>query len=319
MNSIEKLISTFPEEMKSIGPKKYKIIAITSKYDFIVLDLDNLIYIENLDENDSDDDEYLLISGISIIDKKIIDLTYNKIISIIQINNILCKQEIYTRELNKYIYNLYFENLNINDFMEYPFNDTIKLIEKHNKNYKMYLNKIDEPIISIIKIKNNINVLEKELKFISKKLKNKSEIFKKIKPDNPILEEKCAICLNHFYEISNISDNIISLSCGHLFCNDCLYDLNKRVCPLCEMKFYSYSKSIFIKNMLEKSTYVIGKKNIELIKTKMKEIENKIKENMIIIDSFKLNKDKLIERRDKLKLELEIISENITEMDKVNL
>ena len=156
MNSIDKLVSTFQEEMKSIGSKKYKIIAVTSKYDFIVLDLDNLIYIYNLDENDSDDEEddkddegYLSISGISIIDKKLIGLTYNKIISIIQINNILCKQEIYIREYSKYRYNLYWENLDKNDFMKYPFNDTVKLIEKYNKNYKMYLNKSDEPIINI--------------------------------------------------------------------------------------------------------------------------------------------------------------------------
>jgi hypothetical protein len=168
----------------------------------------------------------------------------------------------------------------------------------------------------IIKIKNNINVLKKELKFISKKLKNKSEIFKKIKPDNPILEEKCSICLSHFYEISDISDNIISLSCGHLFCNDCLNSLKKRECPMCKMKFYSYSKSIFIKNMLEKSTYVIEKKNIDLIETKMKEIEDKIKENIKIIDNVKLNKDLLIKKRDKLKLEIQILSENISELEK---
>jgi len=227
MNSIYKLGSTFPEAIKSIGPKKYKIIAVTSKYDFVELNINNLIFNVSND-HDSDDDDYLAIATTSIIDKKTVLLSCNTLISIIQINNIYCKQEIYLKYRNSFKYDLHWEKLNKNDFMEYPFGDIVKLIEKYNKNYKMYLNKIDEPIISIIKIKNNIIVLEKELKFISTKLKNKSETFKKIKPDNPILKEKCAICLSHFYEIPNISDNIISLSCGHLFCSDCLDNLKKK-------------------------------------------------------------------------------------------
>jgi len=82
------------------------------------------------------------------------------------------------------------------------------------------------------------------------------------------------------------------------------------------MKFYRYSKSIFIKNMLEKSTYVIGKQKLNLIQQIIKNISVNIEENKNIIDNFKLNKDLLIEKRDKLKLELEIILENITELDK---
>jgi len=301
MNTIDKIILEFPAEMAKIGSHKYKIIAMTSLYHFILFEID---YINGF-----------YMSGFNIyniINDQIVGLSSsNKIVMIIQINNLYFKNYLFLKKGAAYEYSLLPFDLDKSDVIKNKFNDTLYIIKKYNKDYKFYICKNDIPLI------NNFNdiierkkTLECNLEEKKNELYEKEEILKYLKPDHPILEEKCAICLDKF---SECPDDIVTLSCGHLFCGNCLNSLKKKECPVCKMGFIGYSQNMFIKSMLEKSPYSVAKIEYNIVNGEILIIEEELDKINKKYNSLLSKKEDIIKRKYDIELELKIIDNFLLE------
>ncbi|KIP03707.1 hypothetical protein PHLGIDRAFT_226823 [Phlebiopsis gigantea 11061_1 CR5-6] len=47
--------------------------------------------------------------------------------------------------------------------------------------------------------------------------------------DTLFIEDVCPICQEHF----GVGRQMWNIACGHVFCGECLFDIDPRVCPLC--------------------------------------------------------------------------------------
>jgi chaperonin cofactor prefoldin len=298
MNTIEKIIYEFPDEMKQIGTTKYKIIAMTSLFNFILLELNFINGFYNEDVNNINNKSEKLSST-------------NRIVMIIQINNLYFKNNLFTRKLSDNEYYIISFNLDKTDVIKNNFDDTLNTIKKYNKDYKFY---ICNNNISLINNFNDIierkKTLEYNLEEKNNELFEKEEILKYLRPDHPILEEKCAICLDEF---SECPDDIVTLSCGHLFCGNCLSSLKKKECPVCKMGFIGYSQNLFIRNMLKKSSYSVAKIEYDIVKGKICNIQDELNKINKDYNSLLDKKEDIIKRKHDIELELKNIDKFLSE------
>ena len=298
MNSIDKIIEVFPDEMKQIGSKKYKIIAMTSLYNFILLEFDNIT-------------SFYAKEGTNIINnKRELLSSIDRIAVIIQINNLYLKNNLFLRRYNNE-YDLLPFDLDKSDLIKNNFDDTLNTIKIYNKDYKFYICKNDiSLIINFSDIIERKNILESDLEEKNIELFEKQKVLKYLKPDHPILEEKCAICIDQF---SECPDDIVTLSCGHLFCGNCLGSLKKKECPMCKMGFIGYSQNMFIKSMLKKSPYSVAKIDYDIIDGEINCIKNELEKINKDYNSLLGKKEDIIKRKQEIEFELKNIDNFLLE------
>jgi hypothetical protein len=110
--------------------------------------------------------------------------------------------------------------------------------------------------------RNNIVMLKKDINMLLSKIKSINNEIKinKCKINIPILKDKCPICLEPFYKLT---DKIITLGCGHTFC-DCIKNCVNCLCPTCRKPFNmnSIGYNIALKEILQSDDYVVKYKNI---------------------------------------------------------
>jgi|688.fasta_scaffold97936_2 hypothetical protein len=298
MDSIDRIITVFPDEMARIGSKKYKIIVMTGLYHFILLELDNINYFDP--------------EGTNIITNEAYTRYNNRLIMIIQINNLYFKNKLYFRRNIDDEYNLVVFKLDKSDIIKNNFDDTVNTIKKYNKDYIFHISKNNTLLNSGFS-----DITERKKKLISdleeknNKLFEKEEVLKYKNPDHPILEETCAICIDQF---SECPDDIVTLSCGHLFCGNCLSSLKKKECPICKMEFIGYSQNMFIKGMLKKSPYSVAKIEYNIVKGEIGIITNELEKINKDYNSLLDKKEDIIKRKQEIELELKNIDNFLLEI-----
>ena len=119
------------------------------------------------------------------------------------------------------------------------------------------------------------------------------ELLEEIKDasNDDFLNDKCSICLEQFYKLT---DNIVSLSCGCCYCKECISTCNKGNCPICSKPFTKGSINV---NRVMRDMFK-NDKRVQLHK-KLVELRNKIKE-------FDLDPNLDVSSENKLKLRQDI-------------
>ena len=145
---------------------------------------------------------------------------------------------------------------------------------------------IIDPLIYFISRNSTLN-LKKKIKVLLSKIKSiNNEItineIDKCKINIPILKDKCPVCLEKFYKLT---DKIITLSCGHTFC-DCIKNCEKCLCPTCRKPFNmdSIGYNIALKEILQSDDYVIKYKNIISKTVQIKQLQTELNQFSHIYD-----------------------------------
>lgn len=121
-------------------------------------------------------------------------------------------------------------------------------------------------------LKKDINEMYNDIKVAEKELTEYR--LNECKINIPILKDSCPICFEPFYKLTN---NLITLSCGHTFC-DCIKKCFNCLCPTCRKPFNmnSIGYNIALKQILELDNYVVKYKKIVDLENEIKELQNNI-------------------------------------------